>query len=436
MEAQDGSEIPRIDQNALDLIRAFENKMQRRTVTGDIFCSFCGENWPGRTMRILDDGSAECANCTKRPSRKIKWSRRNDVWPSPIPLELQNLTPLEEMLIARIHPCMILTRIVRSGLLRIKGHSISFLMDHTDMVRELNSLPVAPAQLPMLVVRQEGVEGVREHRVHRERVRTALIWLKHNNPYYSNIEIDEAVLQSLPEDGEIVDLPSIVSEDAHAVVNHVVDENALGDETAGGFRVNEEDEQSIEGNAVDVGESAGGEDFTYGYCPTIPPQLTEDDRAADFMQRTRREEPPVVPWPTRSAHPVSEYNTPGLYSKAFPVLFPDGRGDFSNAHRLQHISLSEYATHLLNWHDGRFVKHERFKFFLLNLVERHRAHDVGNAFINAQSASDNLTVDSVVSALNAGDESLVQRIMVYGEKCHGTRQYWFQRRRELEEMVR
>ena len=39
--------------------------------------------------------------------------------------------------------------------------------------------------------------------VRREKVLEAITWLKHNNPYYADIEIDQEALQQLPVHGEV-----------------------------------------------------------------------------------------------------------------------------------------------------------------------------------------------------------------------------------------
>ena len=55
----------------------------------------------------------------------------------------------------------------------------------------------------------------------------------------------------------------------------------------------------------------------------------------------------------------------------FPTLFP-----MSIAYRLQQrlrtIHLHKYGLHLLKHCDHRFAKHPRFRYFLLNMIMRHR----------------------------------------------------------------
>lgn len=54
-----------------------------------------------------------------------------------------------------------------------------------------------------------------------------------------NIEIVEGALQALSEDGEVTNLPAITSEETGRMAHDNEDGKVLGDETTGGFGVNE-----------------------------------------------------------------------------------------------------------------------------------------------------------------------------------------------------
>lgn len=76
-----------------------------------------------------------------------------------------------------------------------------------------------------------GPKGLRESsmpamfRVRRWRVREALLWLKDNNPLYSDIEISEERLSQLPEDG--------VPEEISMVAKHSTDIESVEKEHSG-----------------------------------------------------------------------------------------------------------------------------------------------------------------------------------------------------------
>ena len=74
----------------------------------------------------------------------------------------------------------------------------------------LNKLPRDPSELPVLVVRRHGADNTyTDCRVRREKVLTALQWLKQNNHFYQDITINQEVVQSLPDDGMPATLPLI-----------------------------------------------------------------------------------------------------------------------------------------------------------------------------------------------------------------------------------
>ena len=65
-----------------------------------------------------------------------------------------------------------------------------------------------PADLDVILLRKAGTQGnYRDFTVRQHRIRAALLWLKHNNPLYSNVPINELTLNALPEDGVPHDLP-------------------------------------------------------------------------------------------------------------------------------------------------------------------------------------------------------------------------------------
>ena len=103
-------------------------------------------------------------------------------------------------MIARVHP-VITVYTVRGGQRKTKNHVINFPQNVT---RFANALPLLPDEIP-LIVRREGSDGVGHYdfRVRRGVVRAAIQWLKANNKWYSDIVIDEARLEALPEDGNL-----------------------------------------------------------------------------------------------------------------------------------------------------------------------------------------------------------------------------------------
>ena len=120
-----------------------------------------------------------------------------------MPDQLKGLTQAEEMLIAKGCPVMRVYRL-KGGQRGYGGHVVNLAQNIGDLV---NSLPRSTRELPIIVVRRQGGEGIHKHLlVRRQRVFDALNWLKANNPFYSDISINTDNLNSLPDKGSLQDL--------------------------------------------------------------------------------------------------------------------------------------------------------------------------------------------------------------------------------------
>ncbi|KAJ3817645.1 hypothetical protein F5880DRAFT_1459829, partial [Lentinula raphanica] len=155
------------------------------------------------------------------------------------------------------------------------------------------------------------------------RVRRALIWLKEHNHLYRNIQIDHALLDTLPEDFV---LP------VH--VEHVLPSTAL-------------------------------DSVTSGYTPdlhnhsneTLPP--ITDDRSfvitdVDGSATSNEMRAAAVRHVQNNGgflefshdiEPVNEFFNPSLFPMLYPTLFPYGIGGFENVHRSARVSLKRQVRH-------------------------------------------------------------------------------------------
>ena len=108
--------------------------------------------------------------------------------PSPVPYELQGLTQVEEMLIARALPIM-RVYIKPGGQRGYSGHCINLPQN----IKELaTSLPRYPKELSVIIVKVKGKDNTfKDVTVRRRNVHNALLWLIHNNPHYSELKINE-----------------------------------------------------------------------------------------------------------------------------------------------------------------------------------------------------------------------------------------------------
>ena len=113
-------------------------------------CVVCKEAWPLSAARRED--SYTCSRCQrdKKPCRL--YSADNDMDPGSVPAELQGLSEVEELLIARAFPIMSIYR-KHGGQRGYKGHVLNLLQDIQGF---LNSLPATVSDLPIMVIRKQG----------------------------------------------------------------------------------------------------------------------------------------------------------------------------------------------------------------------------------------------------------------------------------------
>ena len=144
--------------------------------------------------------------------------------------------------------------------------------------------------------------------------------------------------------------------------------------------------------------------------------------------------PPVLPWPSSSGTPINEFTTEGYMSCAFPSLFPTGAADFV-APRPRTVTIGNYFKHLMQYHDGRFAKHPRFRYFALNTEMRHRALQAGRIYVRQNPHDDHLAIDELRDMIGREGEVFSNRVLHYASGLRGTRQYWFKQRSRLIAMV-
>ena len=220
-----------------------------------------------------------------------------------MPEELQGLTEIEEMLIARVFPVISVYRL-RGGQHGYRGNVINFPQDVQEFATHL---PLHLTLLDVLVIRQQSASNsaastaFRQFNVCYTKVAHALLWLKNNNRYYSDIIIDNEVLQSLPVDGPI-------------------------DDQLQKSQMNAE-EFDDEGNEDSV--------ITRTFVPILPSARSENVAIKNTLNRVQNEIDPII-WPQIDSHPVNEFQTPDYIVCAFPALYPTGSADL-RAERIKKV---------------------------------------------------------------------------------------------------
>jgi len=263
----------------------------------------------------------------------------------------------------------------------MQGNTIFFLQDYQSVARTL------PRQSCSIVtfgrIRPDG--RCSYLRVRRQKLLQCLRYLKEHNPYYSDIEIDDNIISSYPEDGFISDVPHFDAEE--------------------------------EGQ---------------GYDRTMPSNVHDTNLQERFRSMLHRRG--VIPFPAQASDPTNEYTTPGLLTMAFPALFPNGEAQYMRDTRwpISKMSFPQYAHHLLSHSEPRFRKHLVFKFFCYNFMRRNTTMLNINFGVKKQVLT-NLSPEQIKRQLS--DPAFQKKLHMFTTSIPGTPGYWNTQRSRLLSML-
>jgi len=329
-----------------------------------------------------------------------KYSELNDMDPGDIPDELQNLSFVEEALIARVHPIISVFKLKGHHQFGYRGNVINFVQDVNSFAKKLPH-NIDDLQSIINITTCDKKNNVHNFTVRVAKVRKALIWLKANNPYYSDIDISNENLDKLPDNSNVgeklITIP--LDEDTDRKENIDIDQD--------------DDESEFDETLNNIQES---------FIPNmeIPTQETLVKNHID--------------WPTMSQEAIDEFQTVGYIVCAFPTLFPYGKADLRE-HRIVEIKPAMYFKHLMKYHDQRFAKHATFRFFAYNSIMRWTAIADGNVFVKNNKDFKNITVEKLKNMI-IENPNVLKKVMFQGSNLRGTRSYWYARGGELTDMVK
>ncbi len=94
----------------------------------------------------------------------------------------------------------------------------------------------------------------------------------------------------------------------------------------------------------------------------------------------RETECPIIQFPAISKVPEDEYDGLPIFSNAFPWLFPGGIGDINCNKKKEYGYIQKWASTMVHYFDGRFVKDGTWCFYALNYVQRHQ-NNISGGFL-------------------------------------------------------
>jgi hypothetical protein len=293
-------------------------------------CSNCQESHIGMQL----DGGGLCELCVRKDRREM-YGPLNDITLTLAPECLRQLTPIEKSAFSLICPSV---SIYKKGQgMASKGHCLSVFQDVQSIATTLPSLPI---HLHVIFLKSPNEANVDQtFHANRANIMEALRYLRANNIHYKDIEISEQNASYYPVNGIMDNLPTL-------------DPQELGISPEQPSAVNE-DSARVEASTVDL-PLVGNTILDSIQLALQSSQAREEDQTMDHLA-----------WPTRAQQPASEFIT-GFFSKAFPDLFPDGKGDLRMPRR-KNPSLKAYFKHLMAVNRD-FPKHHLFAFVAANMV--------------------------------------------------------------------
>ncbi|KAE8853230.1 hypothetical protein HRS9122_00222 [Pyrenophora teres f. teres] len=193
---------PALTDRDFELLQDFHTKLDSEKLET---CTRCYERW--FHMGLNDD--SVCKSCVKADAgleedEPYLYSAVNDLDPGPREADLEPLTQIDEMLIARVH-CFVEVRQVRGVQYKYKGHVVNFL---TNTAKVYNRLLLLPSDLDVILVRPSNYnkdprmqrQSQRDTRVRKPVIRKWLEFLRRHHPGYRDIEIAHDNLDALGDD--------------------------------------------------------------------------------------------------------------------------------------------------------------------------------------------------------------------------------------------
>src|SRR6202047_4147949 len=371
-------------------------------------CNLCHEEW-------FDLGveNGTCKNCRKNS----KFQPSNNMYPGNGASHLPELTQMEEMLISPVHALVQLWQI-RGGQTKYTGHTCNFPRENAVFH---SKVPLLPEECDIIIMRRSGAEVgtdatiYQDFRVRRYAIQQWLEYLVEHHPTFRSrqVAVDYARLDQLPVDG-------LVHERLRTMENEQMEDAFLNT----GPPETVDDEEPQEPNPF----------FSTGFVPNMHNRQNEEEhlRQAAFQA----DEPVILTMPSMHGTPISEHSGRQIAIDAFPTLFPTGEAD-AVANRDDPVEMNEWALHLIKLKGGRFARHSRFIYWVLNTLMRHTARKASNWYLHTHKEDKDLTVEEIWEMIEAGDAAgLAQRVSHAGVKLAGSKPFWQSAQKDLIAQIR
>lgn len=287
-----------------------------------------------------------------------------------VPPEMENLTMVEEMLVARCRAKCCIVKLqdhrmnvsLPSSQRGIRGNIIVY-PQRVGKLAHILPPPVDDVIHPICVIFVGHVppsqswlkDKAHPLVVRREVVRRALVWLKAHNPLYKDIEIKETHLQALPVDG-LLDY----------TIEHIApssQQEALESRYDTGVSKENADDSLPPDESSEI-------EFSNLVITDVDAHAPANDLKAAALRHFKQGG--AFHAVAHEPAPVNEFFNPSLFPMLYPTLFPYGIGGIEDKRRTVAISFENHIKHLLSLADRRFQEHYSFLFTAFNIIQRQK----------------------------------------------------------------
>ena len=305
-----------------------------------------------------------CNSCSRGLYRRSlpKHSLANKIYVGPVPEVLEDLTMVEESMIALARAKSWIVKLQEqnpdtaapTSQRGLRGHTIIYPQTPDKLATLLPpSVGETLTYICVIFVGRSEVtktwlrDKAKPLVVRREKVRNALIWLKENNPLYKDLEISEENLDALPNNDVLpYHIERVESDDAQEVLVSRYDNSA-----------EEQPENETESRFESV------------VVTDVDAHTPVNQLRAAAVRHVKTNGKSFI----RVGHgskPVNEFFNVDLFPMLYPTLYPYGCGGFEDRDRKKAISMKEHVKALFTWDDKRFQTHYSFLFTVFNMLQR------------------------------------------------------------------
>lgn len=328
-----------------------------------------------------------CLNVLRRHSLPAR-SLANGRWVGNVPSVLRGLSYSEELMIARYRHSFCVAQVSRSQQRYLAANVIVFGQP-VDRMYDVLPPPRSDIEACLAILfvgsAKPTDDDVRHtpFLVRRNKVLTALNWLKLNHPLYAAVDISYDNLNGYPEDSPPVGIVFRPRAPGSSAESLAVYENVTDRETS-------------EGDAPFIVHGLDGADLarmSYDSKIAIAIRHFDDGHAALAYGHD-----PV---------PETIYHNSKLFPGMFPWLYPYGRGGFENEHISKKLDRKEHIRHCLMYSQRTFATDRCFPFIVFN-QEQIRSSSQGGYLLTSRKNFSNVA-DRLLTLDRSALDALIER---------------------------